>query len=309
MAAPPLDERRVRYLYEAALTGSVRAAADKMNLNPSVVSRQIAQLESELAITLMERHGRGVRPTDAGQALVDYYRQHASNQEDVLAQLQAIRGLAQGHVELALGEGFVSDLMGEPLQAFWRRHPGLTVALNLGGTNDVLRMVEEDRAHIGLVYIPPVQTAIRSHAAVRQPLCAIVAPGHPLAGPIHPPTLKQIAAYPVALMHSAFGTRQIVHMAEQMDKVRLTVKLTTNSMSVIKHFALAGLGVSLLPAFAVSREIHDGELLAIPIDQPLLAKAEAHVVTRLGRQLSPAANRLLMQLLATMKALRCREAD
>lgn len=303
MAGPTLDERRVRYLYEAVLTGSVRAAADKLDLNPSVVSRQIAQLESQLAITLLERHGRGVRPTDAGQVLVNYHRQQASNQDDVLAQLQAIRGLAQGHVDLALGEGFVSDLMGEPLQAFWRRHPGLTVNLNLGGTNDVLRMVEEDTAHIGLVYIPPIRPGIRSHVAVRQPLCAIVAPGHPLAELASPPTLRQVAAHPVALMHEAYGTRQIVQMAEQMDKVRLTLKLTTNSMSVIKHFAQAGLGVSLLPAFALSQELDTGELRAIPIDQPLLAKAEAHLITRLGRQLSPAANQLLVQLLATMKAL------
>src|SRR5437773_741046 len=59
-----LDDRRVRYLYESAVTGSVRAAADKIELNPSVVSRQIAKLEDELAIPLLERHGRGVKPTE-----------------------------------------------------------------------------------------------------------------------------------------------------------------------------------------------------------------------------------------------------
>ena len=61
-----IDDRRVKYLYEAVLAGSVRAAADKLDMNPSVVSRQISQLEAELAITLIERHGRGIRSTDAG---------------------------------------------------------------------------------------------------------------------------------------------------------------------------------------------------------------------------------------------------
>jgi len=304
MTHPPLDDRRVRYLYEAVMTGSVRAAADKMDLNPSVVSRQIAQLEVELASTLLERHGRGVRATESGQALVDYYRQHASNQDDVLAKLQEIRGLSRGHVDMVLGEGFVSDLMAEPLQDFWRRYPALTVTMNLAGTNEVLRLVAEDIAHIGLVYNPPETPGIRSRAAVRQPICAIVARGHPIATADRQPLLKHLCEYPVALMHGSYGTRQIVQLAEQMEKVRLAPKLITNSISVIKHFVRSDFGVSLLPAFSVSQEIEAGQLVAVPIDQPLLAKVEARIVTRLGRQLSPAANELLLQLMSTMRAFR-----
>ncbi|MFT4195397.1 MAG: LysR family transcriptional regulator [Ottowia sp.] len=292
----------MRYLYEAVVAGSVRAAADKMDMNPSVVSRQIARLETELAVVLIERHGRGVKPTNAGQVLVDYYRQHVSNQDDVLAKLQHIRGLSLGHVELILGEGFVSDLMDEPLQAFCRCYPGLTLTLNLASTNEVMRVVAEDQAHIGLVYNPPVIPGIRSRAAVRQPMCAIVTPDHPIAKAGRAPSLKHLTAFPVAVMHGSYGTRQIIQMAEQMDKVRLNPKLSTNSISVIKHFVRGGLGVSLLPAFAVSQEIAHGDLAAVPIENAFLAKVEAHIVTRLGRQLSPAANQLLLQLVGTMKA-------
>lgn len=303
MSLPILDNRRVRYLYEAVLAGSVRAAADKLNMNPSVVSRQIAQLEVELAITLIERHGRGVKPTGAGDVLVDYYRQHVCNQDDVLAKLQGIRGLSQGQVDLVLGEGFVSDLMADPLQNFCRQHPGLTFTLNLAGTNEVLRWVTEDLAHIGLVYNPPVTSGIRSRATIRQPMCAITRPGHPVAQAEHPPpTLQHLASYPIALMHTSYGTRQIIQIAEQMDKVRLNPTLTTNSISVIKHFVLSDFGISILPAFAVSQEIDAGELMAVPIENPMLSKVEAHIVTRLGRQLSPAANQLLLQLIGTMVA-------
>ena len=309
MPGSGLDERRVRYLYEAVQAGSVRAAADTLDMNPSVISRQISQLEAGLAITLLERHGRGVKPTDAGQVLVDYYRQHASNRDDVLAKLQAIRGLTQGHVELVLGEGFVSDLMGEPLKLFWRRHPGLTITMNLAGTNEVLRRVAEDQAHIGLVYNPPVIPGIRSRAAVRQPMCAIVPPGHPLIRAGRPPTLRQLATLPVALMHASYGTRQVVDLAERMEKLRLSPKLTTDSISVVKHFVRAGFGISLLPAFAIAQEIDAGELVAVPIEQPLLARAEAHVITRLGRQLSPAANQLLLQVTGAMKAFQGRGAQ
>ena len=301
---PSIDDRRVRYLYEAVTVGSVRAAADKMDLNASVVSRQIAQLEAELAIPLMERHGRGVKPTDAGQMLVDYFRQHRAHQDDLMTKLQEVRGLARGHIDLVLGEGFVSDLMSSPLQNFWKQYPGLTVTMHLAGTNDVLSQVVEDVAHIGLVYNPPVIPSIRSRAAVRQPMCAITVPGHPLAELQRQPLLKHVCTYPLALMHGSYGTRQVIALAEQMERIRIEPKLITDSISVIKQFVKAGLGVSLLPEFAVTQEVDAGELVALPIDQRLLAGAEAHIVTRLGRQLPMAANQLLLQLISEMRAFR-----
>lgn len=297
-------DRRIRYFFEAVTSGSVRAAADQLDMNASVVSRQIAQLEADLAVPLMERHGRGVRPTDAGEMIVEYYRQHRSHQDDLMTKLQEVRGLARGHIDLVLGEGFVSDLMGQPIQDFWQKHPGLDITMRLAGTNEVLRLVSEDEAHIGMVYNPSTIATIRSRAAVRQPMCAITTPDHPLAKMPRHPLFSEVAAYPVALMFGSYGTRQIITLAEQLDKLRLTPKLTTDSISVVKHFVRGGLGVGLLPAFSVTQEIDAGQLVAVPIDHALLAGAEAHIVTRLGRQLPTAANQLLLQLIATMRAFR-----
>ncbi|OZI34212.1 LysR family transcriptional regulator [Bordetella genomosp. 10] len=299
-----IDDRRIRYLYEAVIAGSVRAAADKMDMNPSVVSRQIAHLESELAISLIERHGRGIRPTEAGMMLVEYHRQHRAHQSDLATKLGELRRLERGHIDLVLGEGFVSDLMAEPLQQFWAAHPGLTIKMNLAGTNDVLRQVSEDLAHIGLVYNPSVSSTIRSRVAVRQPMCAVVPPGHPLTRLERQPLFKHVAEYPLALMHGSYGTRQVVALAEQMDRIRLTPKLVTDSITVVKRFVIGGLGVGLLPAFSVSQEIDSGDVLALEIDHPLLAGAEAHIITRLGRQLPTAANQLLLRLIATMRAFK-----
>jgi len=155
---------------------------------------------------------------------------------------------------------------------------------------------------VGLIYNPPAMPGIRSQAAITQPMCAIVTPGHPLASRRRLAALAELLDWPVALMHGSYGTRQIVQMAEQQEKIRLSPKLVTNSISVIKHFVRADFGVSILPAFVVSQEVDSGQLVCVPIDNPLLAQCEAHIVTRLGRQLSPAAHRLLQQLMTTMRA-------
>jgi DNA-binding transcriptional LysR family regulator len=164
--------------------------------------------------------------------------------------------------------------------------------------------VAEDAAHIGLVYNPPSVTGIRSRAAIRQPMCVIATPGHPIALMQRQPLLKHIATYPLALMHGSYGTRQIVDLAQQMERIHLVPKLTTDSISVVKHFVKGGLGIGLLPAFAVSQELDAGDLVAVPIDNSLMAGAEAHIITRLGRQLSIASNQLLLQLISTMQAFR-----
>ena len=77
-------------------------------------------------------------------------------------------------------------------------------------------------------------------------MCAIVPPGHPLIRAGRPPTLRQLSTLPVALMHASYGTRQVVDLAERMEKLRLSPKLTTDSISVVKHFVRAGFGISLL---------------------------------------------------------------
>lgn len=302
---PAITESRLPYLFEAVQCGTVRAAADRLDIAPSAVSRQIALLEAELALPLIERHKRGVHLTQAGRLLMEYYREQRAHQEDLLAKLQEVRGLRRGHIRLAVGEGFVSDLMGAPLQYFCKRYPDITLTLDLAGTNEVMRLVAEDDADIGLVYNPPAEPKIVSRAQMRQPGHAIVAPDSSLVGQLNEKgALRLDALYdvPLALMHGAYGTRQLMELAEQSEKHRLAPTVTTNSISVLKHFVRAGLGATFLPAFAVSQEIEAGVLRALPVDHPILNRAEAHLVTRAGRRLSGAANRLLTHLASKMEA-------
>lgn len=296
-----LNEQRFAYFYEAVQCGSVRAAADKMDIAPSAVSRQISLLEQEIAIPVMERHRRGVVPTEAGQLLIDYYREQGAHQADLLSKLQALRGLTRGHVSIVIGEGFVSDFMSGTMRYFCERHPQISISLDLAGTNDVLRLVAEDVAEIGLVYNPPTDPRIVTRALQRQPMQLVVSPDSPLRNS-KTCSLRELSEYPLGLMHSSYGTRQLLALAEFAAKIKLNPLLTTNSINVLKHFVKSGLGVTLLPRFAVSTELAASELIAIPIEDDVLALAEVHLVTRVGRKLSVAANRFVSYSSSLMQA-------
>ncbi|KQR73930.1 LysR family transcriptional regulator [Burkholderia sp. Leaf177] len=302
--ADNLTESRIVYFFEAVRCGTIRAAADWLDVAPSAVSRQIGLLETELDATLIERHARGVRPTEAGQYLIEYFREQLAHKDDFISRLQELRGLKTGTVGVVLGEGFVSDVLAGPMQHFCKLYPGIKINLDLGSTNDVMRRISEDEGEIGLVYNPPAEPKIVSRAIKQQPMMAIVNPNFIRTTKQKTMSVKELAGYPLAATHATYGTRQMLQAVEFAEKVRLDPIVTTNSINILKQFAKSGLGLAVLPAFAVTTELVAGELLAIEIDHPILKKAEAHLVTRAGRKLSVASNKMLQLMSSQMRAFR-----
>ncbi|WP_341522687.1 LysR family transcriptional regulator [Pseudomonas sp. G.S.17] len=299
-----VQDRRILYFFEAVRLGSVRGAADFLDVAPSAVSRQIAQLEHELGTPLLERHRRGVKPTEAGEKVLGYYRQRLSQQEVLLESLQALRGLQSGSVILAIGEGFI-DGLAEPLAKFSTLYPKVELQVNVCGTNEVIRQVVEDEAHIGLVFNPPTDPKIRSHAHQKQPVCVAVSPDHPLAQTPGLLPLKGLDTYRLGLLGVSYGIRQILTQAEQQSGVSLIPTLTCNTFAMLKRFAMQG-GVTLLPTFVMVDELESGKLLALPLESEVFSNSQVHLISRLGRQLSVGSSRLLNQLMQEMTAFQGR---
>ncbi|MEH6444703.1 MAG: LysR family transcriptional regulator [Oceanospirillaceae bacterium] len=297
-----IKQKRVAYLYEAITAGSIRGAADKLNVAPSAISRHIALLEEELACKLIERHRTGIGVTQAGEIVLHYYLETKSHEESCIAKLSALQGLQLGHIKLVIGEGFVNDLMHGPLSAFTKQFPQLTLSITLAGTNEVIRQIETDEAHIGLLFHPANHPNIRSHVTRQQPICAVVNPNHPLANSIEPLLLEALLEYPVALSESSFGVRQLLALAEFKQRLHFTPALTTNSIAVLKQFVRTDMGITFLPKFVITSEIADQQLVALPLADDILNSGETHIVTRLGRQLPNGAQQLLNHLMQWMKA-------
>ena len=302
--AEQIKETRLAFLFEAIQRGSMRAAADALGIAPSAISRQIALLEEELAIPLIERQARGIKPTEAGRLLVDYFREQRSHQNDLLSHLQNLRGLHSGTVHVALGEGFVSDFMAGPLAKFSRDHGDIAIALDVGGTNELIRRVSEDEADIGVVLNPPQDTKIVSLASSKQPVQAIVGPDFPLLKARGPFVIQDFLSYPLALNHPTYGMRHLLQLVEETEKIRITPRLSTNSFYILRQFVKLQLGVTFLPAFVAADELQSGDLFALPIRQPILENAEVHLIKRAGRRLSFAANRMAHYMIARMSSLR-----
>jgi DNA-binding transcriptional LysR family regulator len=297
-----VQDLNLRYLYEAAKLGSMRAAADNLGVAVSSVSRQISQLEAEIGVGLIEHGRRNIKLTETGLLLIEHYSEQLRLNEAFDAKLSDIKGLRTGRIHLAIGEGFIGQPLSNLLVRFNAKHPGLFINVHMSASsNEVVRLVAEDGAHLGLVFQASDDPRIRVLASVRQPLCAIMKRDHPLAG--HKLLkLADLKSYRLCLPESSFRTRQLLQTAESNERVSLTPSITSNSITLLKSLLESGEFFTLLPVLAVGKEVENGQFAAVPIDSSALQDAAVHLISRLGRRLPPAPLRMLTALTAYLEA-------
>ncbi len=299
---PRFHDNRLRYLAEAVRGGTMRAASENLNVAPSSISRQIAQLEEELGVQMIERHRTPLKLTEAGEVALAYYREFTTQQEAFISEVRDLKGLRGGTVKLAVGEAMIGDLLLDLLQRFMTQYPEIRIEMITAGTAEALSMVLDDEAHMGMVFQPEPDAKIRVRASSDQPLKVITHPDHPLARR-NQLTLKDLAGARLGLPETAFRIRQVLRAAEAEEHVFITPALVSNSLLVLKEFARSGTGITILPVIAAHSEIAAGTLSAIPLKHSALMHTSASVITRLGRQLPVGAVRLLQKIEATMPFL------
>ena len=230
----------LNYFYEAASLGSMRMASDKIGVAVSSISRQIAQLEAEMGMPLIERARRSIRLTEAGRLVYEYHKEQLAHRETLVNRLQELREIKSGRIDLAVGEGFLGRAFTMTIEAFQRRNPGITVTITSASTSEIERMVVlDDEAHIGLILSTTTEPKIRIRASVVQPLQVLCAPGHPVAA-MESLTIEELARHDCCLPPMGFRIRQILNAAEKRAHVWLEPKLTTTSIYVCARLPRRG---------------------------------------------------------------------
>ncbi|ETD72203.1 LysR family transcriptional regulator [Pelistega indica] len=293
-----LNNQRLRYFYKTVQYQGIRAAAEALNIAPSVISRQIALLEKELDIPLLERGMRGAVPTEAGEKVVTFYMKQQEAENTLKDDIFLLKGMHTGKIILATGVGYL-PIVEKVITSFSKQFPGIHIKLTTANSNEIISKVADNKAHIGIIFNPPSHPSIRVHKEFTHPLKLFCNRQSPLVNSsMVPISFKELINERVALPDHAHGIRQIIQRAEQEEEIYFQPSLICNHLQLLKQYTLTG-GITFLPAFMLTDE--DKALIdALELQQSFLNQTKTQIISRRGRNLTPATQLLLKEIIKVM---------
>lgn len=277
----------IRYFCEVARLGSIRRAAEALNVATSALSRQMANLEATLGTSLFDRHARGVHLTEAGRLFYGHARATMLDLDRVRGEIDALAGRNRGHIRVCTVEGLIGDLVPDAVADYRARAPEVTLSVLTEGTLGVVRAVADDDADVGFAFHPQPHRDVEVFQEAAQPLHAVVAPDAGFALPERP-RLRDLVALPLIIPpDSSYGVRQLIDGVAGAEALPLRPVLTSDSITGLREMAARGLGVTLLPLPSVHKDVRAGRLRAVPLADEALRDARVGILVRRGRILPP----------------------
>lgn len=259
-----LHSRLLRYLDEVVRSGSIRRAADKLNVASSSINRQIIELEAELGTPLFERLPRRLRLTAAGEILINHIRQTLRDHDRARFRIAELGGVGRGTVRIATMNGLASGLLPHLCRDFVRSFPGVRFEVRSLLAPQIVSAVADGEVSFGLGYnIAPAPT-LRVVETFAAQLGVVAAPSHPLARQ-KSLRLSDLAGETLVHADPALTIRAIIDEACRKVGVDLRPPFETNSVQMMKHLVHEGQALAFLSPPDVDSEVEAGSLVFIPL--------------------------------------------
>lgn len=259
-----LNPSRLQVLREVVRRGSFSAAADALSYTQSAVSQAVARLEAETGAPLVVRDRRGVRPTAAGETLVEHADTILSQIETAQADLDAVLGVRAGRLRVASFPSAGATLMPLAVALFRERHPGVALSLAEGEPEEIAPRVRGGELDLALLFDFP---------GVRARPGAGLGTVHLLEDPMDValPAQHRLARKR-ALRLSDLGDQDWVQTSAASPCARHLVRLClgagfeprvtfeSDDYETVQGLVAAGVGVALIPRLALTH-VHPGVVI------------------------------------------------
>jgi LysR family transcriptional regulator, low CO2-responsive transcriptional regulator len=248
---------RLRALVAVAESGSVREAARRLTVTEPAVSAALAALAREVKAPLVQRDGRGLRLTPAGDAYAAYARRILGLHEEALAAARSGRDAGRGLVRVAAVPTAGEHLLPTALASFLAAHPAVDLRLEVGPSERTWAMFVAHEADVMIGGRPPAHATDAVVRATRPNLLVVVAAAA-VAPAFDPATTRWLQREPGSATRT-HGETLLTGL--DADPPRLTL----GSTGAVIAGAAAGLGATLVPREAVKDRLAAGELVELPV--------------------------------------------
>ncbi len=260
--------RQLATFHAVARLGSVSAAADEMHLTQPAVSLQIAALEESAMTPLLQRTGRGIRLTEAGELLDSYALRILELWREAGEEMATLQGVFSG--TLRVGAITTAEYLLPPmLVTFANEHPQVKLKLQVGNRDEIVRMLSAQEIDLAIMGRPPAELKTVSMAFAKHPMAFLVSPKHALmkAALERPVTMEELSQQRILVRERGSGTRSTIERLFKDAGLPLRIGSELSSNEAIKHMCAAGFGVAFLSMHTCVLEMEAGVLALLPMER------------------------------------------
>ena len=266
-----MDFKQLRAFLTVAETGNVTRAAELLHLVQPAVSRQIMLLEADIGAALFERERHGMVLTESGRSLAGYARRAMLELERARAEIAGADAGVGGLVTLGLLPSTIDALSAPLVSSIAANHPGIRVRIAMGYAGTLLRWLQAGEIDAALLYGAERLAELQTWPLIEEPLW-VIGPGEAGLRADKPMPLSRLVGNALILPSAPHGIRTLVDHACAVSRLRLTVCVETNALSVQRSLVLGGHGWTILPPIAVAEDLRTRKLSGTPLAKPAITR-------------------------------------
>lgn len=280
----PLDSRQLRAFSILARTGSFTETAKQLHLSQSAISHSMKALEQEIGCRLLDRMGKTVVLTQAGEALIVHAHKILAEMETARNELGRLGKWGSSRLRIGASTTACQHVLPGVLREFQESFPQCAISIEPGDTPEMIGALREHRIDLAVNLEPQREDSLEFRPLFTDELLFIVSPLHPWgqAGRV---CREDIARQNYILYGKTSYTFRMIEDYFRQEQIVLHSLLELGDMEAIKELVKLGLGVSILAPWTAQRELQGRSLIALPLGRRKLRRRWGVLHWR-GRRLS-----------------------
>jgi DNA-binding transcriptional LysR family regulator len=274
--------------------GGFTKAAESLRLSQPAISKSLNELERQLNLVLIDRGGRSIKLTDAGQTLYARARELFGVEWIAEQELREIRGLKRGILRIGASTTIATYMLPPFLGRFHLRHPRIRIRASSANTRTVLRMLLESRVDVALVEGPVSHSRVEVQPWREDELVVICHPEHQLLAR-NDVDVEMLVREQFIVREPGSGTRDVSARALALHGARLSNTMRVGGTEAIKQAVAAGLGLAFVSRAAAADQLALGKIAVVLVNGLSIRRTLAQIKLR-GRVTSASARELELLL-------------
>jgi DNA-binding transcriptional LysR family regulator len=267
----PLDSRQLRAFNTLARTGSFTLTAKELFLSQSAVSHSMKSLEQEVGCRLLDRVGKKVLLTQAGETLLHHSEKILQEMDNARTALLQLGKWGRGRLRIGASTTACQYILPPVLRQFKEEYPQSLITIEPGDTVEALELLRVNRIDLAIMLQPVSQEHVDFHPLFSDELAFLVGADHPWA--VERQVIRtEIPKQNYILYNKGSYTFRLIEQYFREEAMVLNTVIDLGSMDAIKELVKLGLGVSIIAPWIAARELADKSVATLPLGRRKLKR-------------------------------------